>query len=257
MAHYMAGAEPFSFPGNRTGCLLIHGITGTPREMRGLGEWLHARFGYTVTAPALAGHATRVEDMVNTGWRDWFASVIAGYETLSRQCGQVMVAGLSLGGALALFLASERPVQAVVAASAPLEIHLAPEPLFRRMPFLFRLVPFVKKNPAQSDTQDRSAQAQHLEYDCYPTRPVASLVWDFLPHLRDALPKVRAPALLFQARDDRMIPSDSMPRIHALLGSQVKEMVWLERGGHLAFEDYGREQAFQALDAFLRVNLTV
>ena len=40
-------AEPFYFPGNSTGCLLIHGFTGAPMEMRPLGDFL-AEKGYSV-----------------------------------------------------------------------------------------------------------------------------------------------------------------------------------------------------------------
>ena len=34
----MRYTEPFYFPGNKTGCLLIHGFTGSPGEMRPLGS---------------------------------------------------------------------------------------------------------------------------------------------------------------------------------------------------------------------------
>ena len=39
-------AEPFYYQGNKIGCLLIHGFTGTPKEMRLMGEYL-ANQGYT------------------------------------------------------------------------------------------------------------------------------------------------------------------------------------------------------------------
>ncbi len=42
--------------------LLIHGFTGSPPEMRLVGEYLHRR-GLTVYAPLLPGHGTTVEDM--------------------------------------------------------------------------------------------------------------------------------------------------------------------------------------------------
>ena len=48
-------AEPFYFPGNSTGCLLIHGFTGTPKEMRPLGDFL-ADKGYSVLGIRLSGH---------------------------------------------------------------------------------------------------------------------------------------------------------------------------------------------------------
>jgi carboxylesterase len=71
-------AEPFFFQGNKIGCLLIHGFTGAPKEMRWLGEYL-ANQGYTVLGVRLAGHATRPEDMRRMNWEDWAVSVEDGY----------------------------------------------------------------------------------------------------------------------------------------------------------------------------------
>src|SRR5439155_483073 len=52
--------DAFSLPGSRPlGCLLVHGFTGTPEEMRPLGEALAAR-GFPVHAVRLAGLAERV-----------------------------------------------------------------------------------------------------------------------------------------------------------------------------------------------------
>ncbi|MCE7861299.1 MAG: carboxylesterase, partial [Chloroflexi bacterium CFX2] len=56
-------AEPFLLPGNRTGILLIHGFTGTPKEMRWMGDYLN-EFGYSCLGIRLAGHATTPEDMI-------------------------------------------------------------------------------------------------------------------------------------------------------------------------------------------------
>ena len=44
-------AEPFYFPGNSTGCLLIHGFSGAPTEMRPLGDFL-AEKGYSFSVSA-------------------------------------------------------------------------------------------------------------------------------------------------------------------------------------------------------------
>src|SRR5262249_50914792 len=68
-------AMNFALPGTRgLGCLLVHGFTATPAEMRPLGEALAAR-GFPVRGVRLAGHGTSVEDLARTGWRDWYASV--------------------------------------------------------------------------------------------------------------------------------------------------------------------------------------
>ena len=69
----------FRLEGGRRGVLLIHGVTGTPTEMRLLGKGLN-RAGYSVYGMQLAGHCGDVDDLLKTGWQDWYASVEAAAE---------------------------------------------------------------------------------------------------------------------------------------------------------------------------------
>ncbi|HJQ84468.1 MAG TPA: alpha/beta fold hydrolase, partial [Candidatus Binatia bacterium] len=92
--------EGFAFPGPRPlGCLLVHGFTATPDEMRPLGEALAAR-GFPVRAVRLAGHGTDVADLARTRWTDWFASVLEAAATLRRDVPRIALAGMSMGGLL-------------------------------------------------------------------------------------------------------------------------------------------------------------
>jgi len=98
----------FRFEGGRDGVLLIHGLTGTPTEMRILGKGLN-RAGFTVVGVRLAGHCGTEEDLLATTWEDWYASVEAAAEELRGRVDRVFVAGLSMGALLALRLAAVRP----------------------------------------------------------------------------------------------------------------------------------------------------
>ncbi len=69
--------------------------------MRWLGEYLNQQ-GYTVCGMRLAGHATRLTDMVRARWRDWLLSVEDGYNLLRSCTDQVFLLGLSMGGVLSL-----------------------------------------------------------------------------------------------------------------------------------------------------------
>ena len=68
-------AEPFLFPRGPVGVLLIHGFTGTPKEMRWMGEYL-ANQGFTTLGIRLVGHATDPQDMLRVRWRDWASDVM-------------------------------------------------------------------------------------------------------------------------------------------------------------------------------------
>ncbi|MDR6936715.1 alpha/beta fold hydrolase [Luteibacter sp. 3190] len=104
----MSNSAAFQFEGGRDGVLLIHGLTGTPTEMRLVGKGLN-RAGYTVVGVQLAGHCGSEDDLLATTWQDWYASVEAAAEELRGRVDRLFVAGLSMGALLALRLAAMRP----------------------------------------------------------------------------------------------------------------------------------------------------
>ena len=106
-------AEPFFFPVNTTGCLLIHGFSASPTEMQPLGDFLAGK-RYTVLGIRLAGHGTRMSDLQRMQWQDWYMSVLDGWHLLKSITKKHILIGLSTGGALALYHATLFPVQGVV-----------------------------------------------------------------------------------------------------------------------------------------------
>ena len=106
----MIKRSDYQLPGGRSGVLLIHGLTGTPTEMRFVAKGLN-RNGFTVHAMQLAGHCGDEEDLLKTGWRDWYQSVCDAADRLRGEVDQMFVAGLSMGALLALKLAADRPDQ--------------------------------------------------------------------------------------------------------------------------------------------------
>jgi carboxylesterase len=92
----------------RVGVLLIHGLCGSPSEIRFVANGL-TRKGYTVLCPQLAGHGGTEADLMATTWQDWFASAEKSLEELTAQCETVIVGGLSTGAVLSLMLAQRHP----------------------------------------------------------------------------------------------------------------------------------------------------
>jgi carboxylesterase len=102
-----ADGRGYFFQRGRTGVLLLHGLGGTPVEMRYVALGL-ARAGITVSCPQLAGHSGSAEDLKASTWQDWLAGAQAALDALRRCCDTVIVGGLSMGAVLALMLAAER-----------------------------------------------------------------------------------------------------------------------------------------------------
>src|SRR3989442_7987488 len=104
-----------------SGVLLLHGFSGSPLEMTPLADAL-ARVGWETSIVRLAGHGTSPDDLARVTWQEWVASAREAYQDLRRRCRRVALVGLSMGGALALYLAAADPPAAVVTISAPVRI---------------------------------------------------------------------------------------------------------------------------------------
>lgn len=102
--------QGYFIAGGRTGVLLMHGLCGTPTEMRFVANGL-ARTGCTVYCPMLAGHGGSEEDIKNTTWQDWYESAESALARLRKDCDTVIVGGLSTGAVLALLLAARHPAE--------------------------------------------------------------------------------------------------------------------------------------------------
>lgn len=243
----MNGAEPFFFPGGPTGCLLVHGFTGTPKEMRGLGEYLAGQ-GHTVLGIRLFAHATDPEDMMRARWRDWLTDLEDGWRLLQGCCKQVFVMGLSMGGILSLLFASRHSLAGVVAMSTP--HHLPNDPRIRFIKTLSLFQPYIPKGPPA--WFDQAAYQDHISYPSDPTRAFAELR-DLLTAMRSGLPQVHSPALLVYSKDDNVVtPQEKhMELIFKDLGSQEKQTLWIEKSGHVITKDAQRQQVYEAIGAFV------
>ncbi len=237
--------QPFAFDRGRLGCVLLHGYTAAPKEMRELGEYLAGR-NYTVRGVRYAGHGTCPEDLARTSWRDWVASARGAIEELRDPCDQVWSIGLSLGGLIGLYLAEHDRVDGVIALAPPIRV------LDRRMPFARLVWPFKPYSPkGLADLHDPAALAHHADYDRFPTRSTAEL-YDLMRRVRRNLSSIRVPLLLIHARHDRVVAFDSADDILRRVGSIEKEHVTLEKGGHVITEDYDKLEAFARIEEFLK-----
>lgn len=245
----ISGAEPFYFPGGQIGCVLIHGFTGSPKEMRELGKYLNKK-GFTVLGIRLVGHATQPNDMIRTRWQDWIASVEDGFNYLQNSCEKVFLVGLSMGGILSLVCGSYLPVRGIAALSTPFS--LPDDWRLRVAKLLSVIVPWIDKG--KPDTKDKKSIETHLDYPRYPTRSIAELN-KLTEKLHQSLENIAQPVLLINSKSDRTVPLDHAEKIESLLSNSVcVERVTLDSSGHVITEDIEKETVFNAFFNFLKKN---
>jgi carboxylesterase len=217
----------FFLEGGPTGVLLIHGYTGSPTEMRWIGDYLHAR-GLTVSGPLLPGHGRTPEEMNRCRWTDWTGHVEAALADLRARCERVFVGGLSMGSLLTLYLAARHPDLPGVLVYSP-AVWTATSKIYVT-PLARHFVAFQPK-PADSDLADPAADRQLWCYDVDPVGAAAELLRLILD-VRRALPRITCPALIIYSTRDSAIHHDSARRTYERLGARDKELVTLHASGH-------------------------
>jgi len=245
-------AEPFFFPGEpgQPGCLLIHGFTGAPKEMRWMGEYL-SKQGFPSLGIRLAGHATRPEDMIRSRYTDWMISVEDGYHLLSGVTDSIYLVGLSMGGVLSLLMSTKLEVCGVVAMSTPYQMPVNyPNWLLRLMSNFVSYQPKSKEVPGAS-WFDKAAYAEHFSYPQNPVRSAAEFQL-LLDEMRVALPKVDVPVLLIHSKNDTYVLPENMEPIYARLGTSDKTKLYVTEAGHVVTRDAARDQVFEAASAFIQ-----
>jgi carboxylesterase len=234
--------DPFFWPAGPLGCLLVHGFTSTPYEMRFLGERL-AEAGHSVTAVRLAGHGTRAEDLELAGWRDWYASAAAGADELAAHCERIVAIGLSMGALLALQLAHDQPsrVSGIVLLSSALRVanrwswlSTGLSPFAPLLPQSMRYIPKYG-----SDIADPEARRVQPGYGRVPVRSVAELR-ALQRRVRRLLPRIAQPVLAVHARQDHTAPLVNVDLLARL--PNLREVVLLEESYHVISVDRERER---------------
>jgi len=240
--------EPFFLPGfgphADTVVLLIHGFTGSPSEFRRLGYYLQDK-GYTVKAVLLPGHGTSPEDMIQTGFRDWWRGVKESFEEL-RKAGykRIVPIGHSMGGLLSLKLAMEEEVSGVVSLATP--IHLGS----RKVALAYILQFFVKYISKERPPGSERITSESLSYDRTPVPCVVHLR-KLLFHVKKKLDQVRVPLFIAQGEMDRLSLPRSAPFIYERVSSEQKEMKVYPNSSHGILLDSDRDQVFEDIGMFL------
>lgn len=215
-------------PDSASAVLFLHGITGSPAAWFPIARSM-SRHGISVSVPLLPGHGTRWQDLNATTWSDWLEVAKAEVQTLSRTHSRVVVAGLSMGGALALALgASDCPPDELVLINPALYID---SPLTPFLPVLKHVVASVPAIAGDIAHPDRCEYA----YDRTPVAAIASFA-SAQRALREELWRIECPVTLFVSGRDGVVGPRTLRTLRSRL-PQRPMILTLRRSRHVATLD--------------------
>jgi carboxylesterase len=241
----LEGAEEFSFPGGPVGALLVHGFTGSPQGLRGLGEYLAER-DVAVEGIRLPGHGTSWEDLATRRPHEWVAAVEAGFEKVAEGRDKVFVVGLSFGFALAVDFVARHPedVAGLVSLAGFVQTR---DPRRFLAPVIRRIVkslPGVGNDIADPDMRE-------IVYDRVPTAATYYML-QFCRGACASMTNVRCPALVIHSHNDHTALPFNAEFIYNSIASTDKELVWVDNSHHVITLDVDRREVFERTYDFIK-----
>ncbi|WP_345583088.1 alpha/beta hydrolase [Tessaracoccus lubricantis] len=228
-------ARPYRGGDGGIGVVMAHGFTSTVGGVlpwaRGLAERDGGWPGVRVVVPRLPGHGTHWRDLARTRWWDWFNALEDAYLELAASCHTVHVAGLSMGGALALQLAARQPVAGTLLVNPSIGTRD------------WRVAPAVRVHrllPSQRGIASDIAKPG-VEEPAYSRFSVTSLatLQDLWTDTQQRLPQVGGAVLLMTSTVDHVVDTTS----RELIRQNVPDVrdVELGRSYHVATLDHDAE----------------
>lgn len=255
-------ANNIDLSGGEDAVLLIHGLTGSPFEMKYLAKRLHKE-GFTVRVPCLAGHGTNISDLRKTGWRDWYNTVSESFYDLKKTHRTVAVSGLCMGAVLALQLAYEAgdKVSALSLLSTTLYYDgwslpwyrfLLPVALYTPVKHFYSFrerEPFGVKN---EQVRNMIAQGMNDGLIAYPSFPLQSLseLFKLVVSVKRVIPEVKSPTLLIHSVEDDVSSTRSAEYVERNIGSREIRKILLTDSYHMVTIDNQKNMVIDETTAF-------
>ena len=233
---------------SENGIYIIHGFTSTTYETKNLAKNLSEK-GYHTVAKNLPGHGTTIEECNRVKYYDWLTAVEQDVATLASTCDKVHVIGASMGGVLALHIATMFPVNSLILAA----------PVFKfKSEFKTRiLVPLFKKIVPMTDKSSQYKDGKNMKFHGYSFYPNIALneMRKLTNVVRKNLKKVKCPTLLMHSKADKTCIMENYNIVNDSISSEIKEKLIVEKSSHNLLNDKKylneHEHIYETISEFL------
>lgn len=235
-------SQPIFLPGGPVGVLLIHGYTGSPHDFTYLAHEIN-KAGFTVSVPRLPGHGTSSADFLTTTANDWLRRAFDTYFDLMGICKEVHIAGLSMGGVIALIMAAKlkpRKLATLAAATHIFDNRIKLTPL---------IALFKNRLPRENNEKYDDPDLEYLrnEYWSYNWPKQAAELWKLMKISRKCVKEITSDILVMAARNDNTVPLKAAHFIYDNVKSERRKLIVFEKSGHVLSNDIEKEAVAKAL----------
>ncbi|MFH1829689.1 MAG: alpha/beta fold hydrolase [Pseudomonadota bacterium] len=237
------------------GCLIIHGLTGTPATVASLRDGL-LKAGFSVSVPYLAGHGSTLEDLARATREEWYDTVRIAFDAMRREVDRVFCAGISLGSLLAMKLALDEGwgVRALALLATPLKLSFmesiaVPAVRYSPLRWMLRAVPKdIKRSVADPEGQKRYNE---LSLPMIPTNSVFEIS-DLQRELLSSIGRITNPILLVHGKHDTVAPPKNIDIVKNKVKSDIVQSIILPNSRHVITMDYDRADVARAVVNFFK-----
>lgn len=221
---------------SNTGCLVIHGFGGSIDEISPLAKHLKGE-GYHVICPVLKGHTGKRRDLRGISYKEWICSAEESLKELLGKCDKVYLIGFSMGGLIALNLATRYQVEGVVTLNSPI--------------YYWDLKRIVLN--IIGDIQQRKPENIKRYLKSGGSFPISALL-NFrilLDRSKQLIKEVVCPVLITQALEDDTVRKSSAGYIYETVASKQKSIKYYENSGHLILWSQASDCVIRDIQSFL------
>lgn len=241
------------------GCLLLHGLTGTPQNLEVISKTLEKE-GYLVKSPLLPGHGLNLKTLSKTKWHDWYDAALKAYTEVAGGAKRVYILGMSMGGFLAMKLAMDigPSIKGVALIATPIQLKplfrylVIPSVRFTPLRFFIRSVAknFVKsvRDPIGRELYKKQSLARLPSLAVFQTQNLGN-------RMRKELAKITQPLFLVHARHDHLSHSKGVLLVKKKSHSKDVAIFVAENSGHVATLDFDRDEIAKHVVEFFNVHI--
>ena len=251
--------------------LLLHGLAGSPLEMRYVARMLH-KDGFSVVVPHIAGYGYGYGGAA-TDWREWHDNALDTFERMKRDFRTVSVSGLCIGAVLALSLAVERSRDIAALSllsttlsydgwSVPWYRFLLPLGYYTPLRYLYSYAerePYGLKNELLRKRIVRAMQRESLTEVGAASIPMNHIyqAMRLIRQVKRNVSSVEVPTLIVHAIDDDTASVKSADFVVNHIGSRKVRKIFLDDCYHMVTMDNERELVARETRDFFREQIGI